>query len=53
MESIHFRGTKEAPGLVLALNHCEGAICEGVVYRGGEGTCGSGYGISSEAGAYF
>ncbi len=35
MASIHYRGTPEAPGLVLALDHLEGAACEGVAYRVG------------------
>ncbi|OWJ70607.1 gamma-glutamylcyclotransferase [Haematobacter massiliensis] len=30
MRSIHHRGTVEAPGLVLALDRQEGAVCDGV-----------------------
>lgn len=30
MWSIHYRGTPEQPGLVLALDACEGAACEGL-----------------------
>lgn len=33
MRSIHHRGTVEAPGLVLALDHAKGAICDGVAFR--------------------
>lgn len=33
MTSIHYRGTPEAPGLVLALDAEPGASCEGVAYR--------------------
>ncbi len=33
MRSIHYRGTPEAPGLVLALDAAEGATCAGVAYR--------------------
>lgn len=33
MRSIHYRGTPEAPGLVLALDAAEGAACAGVAYR--------------------
>lgn len=33
MRSIHHRGTPEAPGLVLALDHAPGAICDGVAFR--------------------
>lgn len=32
MRSIHHRGTTEAPGLVLALDAAEGAVCNGVAY---------------------
>jgi cation transport protein ChaC len=33
MRSIHYRGTSEAPGLVLALDAQEGAVCDGVAFR--------------------
>ncbi|GLS86411.1 gamma-glutamylcyclotransferase [Cypionkella aquatica] len=33
MRSIHHRGTEIAPGLVLALDHAPGAICDGVAFR--------------------
>lgn len=33
MTSIHYRGTPERPGLVLALDECEGAECAGLAYR--------------------
>lgn len=33
MRSIHFRGTSEAPGLVLALDAARGASCAGVAFR--------------------
>ncbi len=33
MTSIHYRGTPEKPGLVLALDVEEGGRCEGVAYR--------------------
>ncbi len=33
MRSIHYRGTPEAPGLVLALDAAEGATCNGVALR--------------------
>lgn len=33
MTSIHYRGTPEKPGLVLALDACEGAECAGLAYR--------------------
>jgi glutathione-specific gamma-glutamylcyclotransferase len=39
MRSIHHRGTVEAPGLVLALDQAEGAVCDGVAFsvsRGAE-----------------
>lgn len=33
MHSIHFRGTPEAPGLVLALDEAAGAHCKGLALR--------------------
>ena len=33
MSSIHHRGTIEAPGLVLALDHAPGAVCHGIAFR--------------------
>ena len=33
MWSFHYRGTEEAPGLVLALDEEEGASCEGLALR--------------------
>lgn len=33
MASIHYRGTPEDPGLVLALDAAEGAMCAGVAFR--------------------
>ena len=33
MTSIHYRGTPEAPGLVLALDRAERGSCDGVAYR--------------------
>jgi cation transport protein ChaC len=38
MDSIHYRGTPEAPGLVLALDRLDGSCCEGVAYRVGAAT---------------
>lgn len=35
MTSIHYRGTQDAPGLVLALDPEAGATCEGILYRVG------------------
>lgn len=32
MQSVHYRGTEEAPGLVLALDASEGAACNGVAF---------------------
>lgn len=37
MLSIHYRGTPEAPGLVLALDARAGAYCDGVVFRVADG----------------
>lgn len=33
MRSIHYRGTAATPGLVLALDMCAGASCEGMALR--------------------
>lgn len=33
MRSIHHRGTEDHPGLVLALDRSEGAVCDGVAFR--------------------
>lgn len=33
MTSIHYRGTPEAPGLVLALDQAPDAVCEGLAFR--------------------
>lgn len=33
MTSIHYRGTPEIPGLVLALDAADGAACRGLAYR--------------------
>jgi cation transport protein ChaC len=33
MTSVHYRGTPEAPGLVLALDRAERGRCDGVAYR--------------------
>lgn len=33
MRSVHYRGTPEAPGLVLALDEAPGASCAGVAFR--------------------
>jgi cation transport protein ChaC len=33
MTSVHYRGTPEAPGLVLALDRAESGRCDGVAYR--------------------
>lgn len=38
MYSIHHRGTPEAPGLVLALDRVEDAICQGVALRAKPGS---------------
>jgi cation transport protein ChaC len=32
MRSVHHRGTPSAPGLVLALDRAEGAVCQGVAF---------------------
>ena len=32
MTSIHYRGTPDAPGLVLALDHAPGAHCDGLAF---------------------
>ncbi|MDB6453818.1 gamma-glutamylcyclotransferase [Falsirhodobacter sp. 20TX0035] len=40
MTSLHYRGTPEAPGLVLALDRAPGAFCHGVAFlveQGAEG----------------
>lgn len=33
MRSVHYRGSVESPGLVLALDAAEGAVCDGVAFR--------------------
>lgn len=33
MRSVHYRGTPERPGLVLALDQYDGHVCEGVALR--------------------
>jgi len=33
MRSVHYRGTEGLPGLVLALDVCDGAHCEGMALR--------------------
>ncbi len=38
MRSIHHRGTDAEPGLVLALDESEGAVCNGVALRAAAGT---------------
>jgi cation transport protein ChaC len=37
MRSIHHRGTVEDPGLVLALDRAEGAVCDGVAFAVAKG----------------
>lgn len=37
MASVHYRGTPEAPGLVLALDRADDGQCSGVAYRVGAG----------------
>ncbi|MEX0969108.1 MAG: gamma-glutamylcyclotransferase [Paracoccaceae bacterium] len=38
MRSVHYRGTHDAPGLVLALDVCEGQSCTGMALRAAPGT---------------
>ncbi|MBU2960617.1 gamma-glutamylcyclotransferase [Citreicella sp. C3M06] len=38
MRSIHHRGTIDTPGLVLALDECPGALCQGLALRAAPGT---------------
>lgn len=38
MRSVHYRGTPEAPGLVLALDSCAGESCTGMALRATPGT---------------
>ena len=38
MRSIHHRGSEEEPGLVLALDACPGAACDGLALRAEPGT---------------
>ncbi len=38
MWSVHYRGTPEAPGLVLALDAQPGAVCDGLALRAAPGT---------------
>ncbi len=38
MRSVHYRGTAEAPGLVLALDECPGSACDGLALRAAPGT---------------
>ncbi|MCB6179172.1 gamma-glutamylcyclotransferase [Rhodobacter sp. Har01] len=38
MHSIHFRGTPQAPGLVLALDRAPDAVCHGVALRAEPGS---------------
>ena len=37
MRSIHHRGTVEDPGLVLALDRADGAVCDGVAFAVAQG----------------
>lgn len=37
MWSIHHRGTEDEPGLVLALDVAEGAVCDGIAFRVADG----------------
>ncbi|QUS35779.1 gamma-glutamylcyclotransferase [Falsirhodobacter algicola] len=37
MASVHYRGTPDAPGLVLALDRAEGHFCHGVAFLVAEG----------------
>lgn len=39
MTSVHYRGTPEVPGLVLALDRDPAGSCEGVAYRLAEANC--------------
>ncbi|RMH50173.1 MAG: gamma-glutamylcyclotransferase [Alphaproteobacteria bacterium] len=38
LASMHYRGTPESPGLVLALDPDPGAVCTGIAYRALPGT---------------
>jgi glutathione-specific gamma-glutamylcyclotransferase len=38
MWSVHYRGTAEAPGLVLALDEATTGVCDGVAFRVAPGT---------------
>ncbi len=38
MRSVHYRGTAEAPGLVLALDESPGSACDGLALRAAPGT---------------
>ena len=38
MASVHYRGTPERPGLVLALDRAEGAVCHGAAFLVERGT---------------